>query len=97
VRVDLPRNFPGVEPWMIILTGRTTSTNENVYSWIFQGSNDGASWTNIYQNVSFTLSPIAATFLINANGLTYTIFRLFCANATGTNPGLSCFQVYNYI
>ena len=100
VQIQIPNIIGAVEPYMFIITGRTTSTSgtEYVYNWMFQGSNDNQTWTTIYQAINQPVyNNLQVGVQVNTNGVKYVIYRLFCANANPTNPGLSYFQVYYYL
>lgn len=70
----------------IIVRGRN-SGSERITSWIFQGSQDGTTWTDLFTSTT-ALGNTAQTFMVS-NSTAYLQYRLFANTGEASNPGLS--------
>lgn len=82
----------------LITFNRNESNIRAVSTFVFQGSNNGSSWTNIQTcNIASSAAHYKATFDID-NTTNYLYYRLYCTgnfnNATGTGCGFSDIEMY---
>lgn len=82
----------------LITFNRNESNIRAVSTFVFQGSNNGSSWTNIQTcNIASSSAHYKATFDID-NTKKYLYYRLYCTgnfnNSTGTGCGFSDIEMY---
>src|SRR6266853_76471 len=95
VQIKIPNIMTAVEPFRISVKGRTgNGSTEQMTSWRFDASNDGTTYTTILTQATSIVSTATTYFNVDAGGVSYKYFRIFALTGSGTNPGLSQFQVY---
>ena len=72
---------------------RGLNSGERIYDWKLCGSNDHDIWDDLYMGVNTYIDNTISFFNVNTS-MEYNNYRLFIFNAEGTNPGLSCWQIY---
>jgi len=96
VTIKMPNYLQGVEPYGFAVKGR--SSGENPTNWRFQGAETpGGAVTFLYESSTPISSTETMFFNIDANGIKYKEFTFYGVSGSGSNCGLSEFQVYYFL
>jgi len=100
IQVELPRPI-AIHAFRIM--GRSKNVTEGPSVWKFQASNDGSTWTDLFddnrpleKNI-----PLTVTSLLNATNppTKYIFYRMYAISSTSgsVNPGLAYLNIFEYI
>jgi len=92
IQIECPDS---VRLWRISLRG-ADGDNQRISKWILRGSNDGNIFTDLYETLNDTFIDTQIRYFEIETTEKFNIFRLFCLEAEGRNPGLSHMQLYIY-
>ena len=80
-----------------MVRGRVGFPTEVPATWRLEASNDGTTWTPIYNSTTTILTTVDTTITVDSL-ITYQYYRIFGITSPvgSANPGLNKFQLYNF-